>query len=46
MSDNSGCGCLIYTVLAIIAIVGAIFFTKWVVNSDLPLWLKVFILRR
>lgn len=46
MSDNSGCGCLFYTVMTIAAIVIAIVFVRWVVNSDLPLWVKVFLLRR
>ena len=34
-----------YIVGAIIAIVLCALLTRWIVNSDLPLWLKIFILR-
>lgn len=44
MSDNSVCRCLIVTAMVIVIIVLDAVFVRWVVNSDLPLWVKVFLL--
>lgn len=36
---------LIYIVGFIIGMIIAMLLVRWIVNSDLPLWLKIFLLR-
>ena len=43
--NEDGIGCLMYTIIAIIVIIVCVVITKAIVNSDLPLWLKIMLLR-
>lgn len=44
--DNIGCiGCFMYISIFIAVIGLSILFTKTIVNSDLPEWVKFFLLR-
>ena len=36
---------IVFIVFSIMAIVFSVLFIRWVVNADIPLWLKIFILR-
>ena len=45
MIVKNNTGCLICLVVSIVAIVLSVVLTKAIVNSDLPLWLKIMLLR-
>ena len=45
MHDDHGCGCFLYLIGVIIAIVVSCVIAAAVINSDLPDWLKYLILR-
>lgn len=36
---------LVYFIIYAIVIILTIQFIKWVINADIPLWLKIFLLR-
>ncbi len=45
MDDNIGCGCLIYIVVAVIAVLATYLIYNAVMAADIPIWIKYLLLR-
>ena len=43
--NEDNIGCLIYLIVAVITLLLCAWLTKMIVTSDLPLWLKFFLLK-
>lgn len=43
MKDNIGC--IVYIIVVVVAIVLCVLYTKWIWESNLPMWAKWFFLK-